>query len=86
MKSENKKKIKVLVRGAGDIASGIIWNLAYAGFDVCCTEVNNPSTIRTEVAFSSAVYDGKKVLDGIECILCKETYNSSIKELSLIHI
>ena len=80
MKSDNKKKIKVLVRGAGDIASGIIWNLAYASFDVCCTEVNNPSTIRTEVAFSSAVYDGKKVLDGIECILCKETNNSSIKD------
>lgn len=65
-------KLKILVRGAGDIASGIIWGLAYAGFDVCCTEVENPSTIRTEVAFSSAIYDGKKVLDGVECVLCGE--------------
>ena len=66
------EKLKILVRGAGDIASGIIWSLAYAGFDVCCTEVENPSTIRTEVAFSSAIYEGRKVLDGIECILCGE--------------
>ena len=42
MKNIDVKKIKVLVRGAGDIASGIIWSLAYAGFDVCCTEVENP--------------------------------------------
>ena len=68
--NSNKKKLKILVRGAGDIASGIIWNLAYAGFNVCCTEVENPSTIRTEVAFSSAVYDGEKTIDGIECSLC----------------
>lgn len=63
-------KLKILVRGAGDIASGIIWNLAYAGFNVCCTEVEDPSTIRTEVAFSTAIYEGKKELSGVECVLC----------------
>lgn len=63
--------LKILVRGAGDIASGIIWNLVYAGFNVCCTEVKDPSTIRTEVAFSTAVYDGKKTIDGVECIFCE---------------
>ena len=71
------KNIKVLVRGAGDIASGIIWSLAYAGFNVCCTEVENPSTIRTEVAFSTAIYDRKKTLDGVECILCMDSHSAS---------
>lgn len=71
--------LKILVRGAGDIASGIIWNLAYAGFDVCCAEVEKPSTIRTEVAFSSAVYEGKKVLDGVECSFCEcDSDNKSV--------
>lgn len=70
--------LKILVRGAGDIASGIIWNLAYAGFNVCCTEVENPSTIRTEVAFSSAIYEGEKKLDGVECKLC-DAVNDIIK-------
>ena len=74
MIKESLKGIKVLVRGAGDIASGIIWNLAYAGFCLCCTEVENPSTIRTEVAFSSAVYDGSKKLEGVECIFCNRPY------------
>ena len=72
--------LKILVRGAGDIASGIIWNLAYAGFNVCCMEVENPSTIRTEVAFSTAIYDGKKILDGVECIFCEGSHSSLIQD------
>lgn len=71
--------LKILVRGAGDIASGIIWNLVYAGFNVCCTEVKDPSTIRTEVAFSTAVYDGEKTIDGVECIFCEGSHSSLIQ-------
>ena len=41
----NKKMI--LVRGAGDLASGIIWSLAYAGFKVVCIDIEKPSCIRT---------------------------------------
>ena len=74
-----KNDLKILVRGAGDIASGIIWSLAYAGFNVCCTEVEKPSTIRTEVAFSTAIYDGKKTLDGVECIFCEGSHSSPIQ-------
>ena len=74
-----KNDLKILVRGAGDIASGIIWSLAYAGFNVCCTEVEKPSTIRTEVAFSTAIYDGKKTLDGVECVLCGGSHSSPVQ-------
>ena len=74
-----KRDLKILVRGAGDIASGIIWSLAYAGFNVCCTEVEKPSTIRTEVAFSSAIYDGKKILGGVECVLCEGSHSSPVR-------
>ena len=66
MKSIND--IKVLVRGAGDIASGIIWSLHYAGLKVICIEIENPSCIRTEVSFSDAIYNGIKTLDGITCM------------------
>lgn len=74
-----KNDLKILVRGAGDIASGIIWSLAYAGFNVCCTEVEKPSTIRTEVAFSTAIYDGKKTLDGVECIFYEGSHSSPVQ-------
>ena len=65
-----KEKL-VLVRGAGDIASGIIYSLATAGFRVVCTEIDKPSCIRTEVSFSSAIFDKFKVLDGITCEFVK---------------
>ena len=74
----NKKM--VLVRGAGDLASGIIWSLAYAGFRVVCVEVSKPSCIRTEVSFSTAIYDGSKTLNGINCI-----YANDISEIETIH-
>ena len=61
----NFKELKVLVRGAGDIASGVIWNLAYAGFKVVCVDVEKPSCIRTEVSFSTAIYEGVKTLGGV---------------------
>ena len=83
MKNSN---MKILVRGAGDIASGIIWNLAYAGFNVCCTEVEDPSTIRTEVAFSTAIYEGKKELSGVECILCGKDGSLSSPVRDVTHI
>lgn len=62
----NKKLI--LVRGAGDLASGIIWSLSYAGFKVVCVDIDKPSCIRTEVSFSNAIYDGTKTLNGITCV------------------
>lgn len=67
------KNIKVLVRGAGDIASGIAWNLHFVGFNVCCTDVEKPSCIRTEVSFSTAIYDGSKTIDGTTCVYVKDT-------------
>ena len=67
------RNLKVLVRGAGDIASGIIWNLAYAGFKVVCIDVEKPSCIRTEVSFSSAIYEGVKTLLGVSCVYIKDT-------------
>lgn len=67
---------KVLVRGAGDIASGIIWSLAYAGFKVVASEVEKPSSIRTSVSFSDAIFDGTKIIDGLKAV-----YAKSIKEV-----
>ena len=66
------KNLKILVRGAGDLASGIIWNLAYAGFKVVCVDVEKPSCIRTEVSFSTAIYEGVKTLGGVTCVYVKD--------------
>lgn len=61
----------VIVRGGGDIATATIYRLVRSGFPVLILETEAPSAIRRKVAFSEAVYEGKSVVEGMECILVK---------------
>jgi xanthine dehydrogenase accessory factor len=56
----------VVVRGGGDIGSGVIWRLRRVGFPVVVLELERPLTIRRTVAYSTAVTAGSIVVDGIE--------------------
>lgn len=58
------KKI-VIVRGAGDIASGIIVKLHQCGFKVIATEIEKPTAIRRHVSFSEAVYEDKVDIEDV---------------------
>ncbi|OLN32689.1 selenium-dependent molybdenum cofactor biosynthesis protein YqeB [Desulfosporosinus metallidurans] len=55
----------VLVRGAGEQASGVGWALAKAGFRVVMTEVAKPLMVRWPVCFGTAVAEGKWQVEGI---------------------
>lgn len=55
----------VVVRGAGDIATGTIHRLHRCGFKVMGLEVENPSAIRREVSFSEAIYEGVTLIEGV---------------------
>lgn len=48
----------IVVRGAGDIGTGIVQKLWRAGFLVLALETASPLTIRRTVALSSAIYEG----------------------------
>ena len=48
----------VMVRGGGDLASGVAVRLFRAGLEVIVTELARPLAIRRKVAFSEAVYTG----------------------------
>ena len=61
--------IRVLIKGAGDIATGIAVRLHNAGFSVMMTDIEKPTTVRRTVAFSQAVYDKKVMVEGIEGVL-----------------
>lgn len=61
----------VVVRGAGDIATGTIQKLHRSGFKVLILEANKPTSIRRTVCFSEAVYDGKAKVEGSLAILVK---------------
>lgn len=47
----------VIVRGGGDIATGTIYKLIKCGYRVLILEIEHPSAIRRNVAFSEAVYE-----------------------------
>lgn len=48
----------VLIKGAGDLASGVALRLHRAGFGVVMTETRTPLAVRRRVAFAQAVFDG----------------------------
>ncbi|ADK30728.1 selenium-dependent molybdenum cofactor biosynthesis protein YqeB [Brachyspira pilosicoli] len=61
----------VIVRGAGDLATGVVYSLYKAHFKVIILETHHPSAIRRKVALSEAVYDGKTKVEDIEAVLVK---------------
>lgn len=55
----------VLIKGAGDLATGIACRLFQCGFRVVMTELARPTTVRCTVAFSRTVYEGEAEVEGI---------------------
>lgn len=59
------KKILIICRGGGDLATGIVHRLFRAGFLVLVLETDSPAAIRRQVSFSEAVYDGTATVEGV---------------------
>ena len=57
--------MEILIKGAGDIATGIAIRLYNAGFRVAMTETATPTTVRRTVAFSRAVYESAATVEQI---------------------
>jgi xanthine dehydrogenase accessory factor len=55
----------VLIKGAGDLASGVALRLHRAGFPVILTELAQPTAVRRTVCFAQAVYDGACQVEGV---------------------
>ena len=63
-----KKKDLVVVRGAGDLATGTIHRLKKAGFRLLVLEAEHPAAIRRQVALSEAVYAGSARVEDVEAV------------------
>lgn len=55
----------VIIRGGGDLGSGVAHRLHRARYDVVILEIEQPTVIRRSVAFASAIYDGDIMVEGI---------------------
>ncbi|MFT5727340.1 MAG: xanthine dehydrogenase accessory factor [Desulforhopalus sp.] len=62
------RSTKILIRGAGDLASGIAHRLCRSGFRVCLIDTDTPMAVRRMVSFSEAIYDGEKTIEGITAV------------------
>jgi xanthine dehydrogenase accessory factor len=58
----------VLIRGGGEMASGIAHRLHQCHFKVAITEVETPTAVRRTLAFAEAVYDGSQTIEGVKAV------------------
>ena len=58
----------VVIRGAGDVATGIGHRLHRCGYKVLHLDIEKPLVIRRTVAFTQAIFSGEGEVDGVKCI------------------
>ena len=58
--------LKVLVKGAGEMASAVAHQLFTCGFRVMMTDLKRPSAIRRAVVFAGAVQHGEIEVEGVQ--------------------
>jgi xanthine dehydrogenase accessory factor len=61
----------VIIKGAGDLASGVAHRLHNCGFAVIMTELSSPLVVRRTVSFAEAVYAGKVVVEDVQAVLAR---------------
>ncbi len=66
--------MKVVIRGGGDLATGVAEVLYQSGFKILILDIEKPSSIRRSVCFSEAIYDG---VVKVENIICKKVGNEN---------
>jgi xanthine dehydrogenase accessory factor len=65
----NLNELKFIIKGAGDMGSGVAWRLYRAGFKrLVMLDVPCPMAVRRSVSFCEAIYDGAKIVDGITAV------------------
>src|SRR5438067_8290173 len=67
------KPILVVVKGAGDLATGVIHRLVRSGFAVMATELAQPTVLRRTVAFAEAVTLGQMTVEDVTAQLVKSS-------------
>lgn len=62
----------VLIRGGGDLASGVALRLHRVGLGVVISELTQPLAVRRTVSFAEAIYSGVTAVEGITAQRVKE--------------
>jgi xanthine dehydrogenase accessory factor len=76
----------VLLRGGGDLATGVALRLHWAGIKVVITELAQPLTVRRTVSFAETVYEGNFTVEEVTARLVKPDELSSALEADEIPV
>ncbi len=79
------KRDTIIIRGAGDLATGVAYSLFNAGFRMLLVETDMPMAIRRSVSFCEAVYSGSQIVENITCRLA-ESYSEAEKIIDIERI
>ncbi|MDR1921239.1 MAG: molybdenum hydroxylase, partial [Candidatus Adiutrix sp.] len=58
----------LIIKGAGDLATGTAHRLYRAGYRFIMTELARPTAIRRTVSFSQAIYDGRMTVEAVTAV------------------
>ncbi len=72
----------VLIKGGGDLATGIGWRLYRCGFPVVIGEIEQPLAVRRKVSFAQAVFDGEVTVEGVTARRC---YAADVADVLAAH-
>ena len=69
--------LKIIIRGAGEMATGTACRLYSAGFrKLLMTEIDKPLTVRRMVSFSEALHEGNWSVEGVEAVQIQDPGSS----------
>lgn len=73
--------IRVLIKGGGDLASGVAYRLYMSGFPLLIVEKEKPLAVRRKVAYASAIYEEEVEIEGITA-----KYVSDLKQVRKLQL
>lgn len=66
------KDLTILIRGAGEMASGVAYRLWRSGFRLLMTELPSPLAVRRAVSFCEAVHEGSITVEEATAVLVRD--------------
>jgi xanthine dehydrogenase accessory factor len=69
--------MNILIRGGGDLGSGVAFRLHRVGWNVVITEIEKPLVLRRTVSFANAIYEKESFVEGIIARYAKDSKDIS---------
>ena len=81
-----KNNSLILLRGGGDLASGVALRLHRAGLKLVIAELAQPLAVRRLVSFAEAVFEGEHTIEDVSARLVKRDQLTAVLEAGVIPV